>query len=193
MTDPVVLLLVGPNGAGKTTLYDRVLGPATRLPFVNADLIAKDRWPGEEEQHGWAASIAAAEVRDALIAHRESFITETVFSHPSKVELVSQLIDAGYRVHLHVVIVPEKLAVARVVNRIDNGGHAVPETKVRERFARLWPLVATAITLAHETTVYDNSNAAQPYRLVALFISGRSFGTVSWPSWAPPELREIGT
>lgn len=192
MTDPVVLQVVGPNGAGKTTLYDMVLGPATRLPFVNADLIAKDRWPGEEEQHGWDASIAAAEVRDALIAHRESFITETVFSHPSKVELVSQLIDAGYRVHLHVVIVPENLAVARVVNRVDNGGHAVPETKVRERFARLWPLVATAITRAHETTVYDNSNAARPYRPAARFISGRPFGTIDWPSWAPPELQEIG-
>ncbi|MEO8696684.1 MAG: zeta toxin family protein [Acidimicrobiales bacterium] len=193
MTDPVVHLLAGPNGAGKTTLHDKVLGPATRLPFVNADLIAADRWPGDEQRNGRAASIAAAEVRDALIAERQSFITETVFSHSSKVELVSRLLRCGYRIHLHVIIVPLGLTVARVMNRVDNGGHAVPEDKIRERYARLWPLVAQAIALAHEATVYDNSNTARPYRVVAQFISGRPFGTIRWPTWAPSELVPLTT
>ena len=119
MTDPVVHILAGPNGAGKTTLYDKVLRPATLLPFVNADVIAADRWPGDEERQGRDASMAAAELRDALVADRKSFITETVFSHPSKVELVAQLLRSGYRIHLHVVIVPLGLTVARVKNRVD--------------------------------------------------------------------------
>lgn len=188
MTDPVVHLLAGPNGAGKTTLYDKVLGPATLLQFVNADLIAAQRWPGEEEQRGRDASAAAAQLRNVLIAERRSFITETVFSHSSKVELVTRLLDAGYRVHLHAVIVPVQLAVARVANRADNGGHSVPEHKVRERDSRLWPLVADSIRLVQEATVYDNSSAARPHRVVAQFLAGRAFGDNAWPAWAPSEL-----
>ena len=193
MTDQVIHLLVGPNGAGKTTLYDKVLGPATQLPFVNANLIAEDRWPGDEERHGRDASVAAAEVRKTLIADRQSFITETVFSHPSKVELVTRLISSGYRVHLHVIIVPVNLTVARVTNRVDNGVHSVHENKIRERYARLWPLVADAIRLAHEATVYDNSNATRSHRVVTQFISGRPFGNIDWPKWAPPELVALAT
>ena len=37
---PVLYLIVGPNGAGKTTLFERVIGPATGLEFVNADRFA---------------------------------------------------------------------------------------------------------------------------------------------------------
>ena len=57
---PVLHLLAGPNGAGKSTYVHDVLSPATVLPFINADEIADG----------------------------SSFISETVFSHPSKIELV---------------------------------------------------------------------------------------------------------
>ncbi len=39
--------------------------------------------------------------------------------------------------------------------------------KVRERYARLWPLVASAIGVVDAATVYDNSRAATPFRVVA--------------------------
>lgn len=185
--------VAGTDGAGKTTLYDKVLRPAAQLPFVNADMIAADRWPGDEERHGRDASVAAAALRDALIADRRSFITETVFSHPSKVELVTRLISSGYRVHLHLIIVPVKLAVARVSNRVDNGGHSVPEDEVRDRYDRLWPLVAEAVHLAHEATVSDNSSSTRPHRVMSQFIYGRPIGTIDWPERAPPELVALTT
>jgi predicted ABC-type ATPase len=65
--------------------------------------------------------------------------TETVFSHPSKRQLVEAAIDTGYLVSLHVVMVPEGLAVARVAQRVRDGGHDVPEDKIRSRYLRLWP------------------------------------------------------
>ena len=71
----------------------------------------------------------AAERRDELLTARTSFVTETVFSHESKVDLVKAAVEAGYLVTLHVVLVPEDLAVVRVANRVENGGHDVPEEK----------------------------------------------------------------
>jgi predicted ABC-type ATPase len=191
MADPVLHLIAGPNGAGKSTLYDRVIGPVTTLLVIDADAIAARQWPGDTAAHAYDASRQAAEARDELLAARTSFVTETVFSHPSKVEFVEAAVTTGYLVTLHVVLVPESLAVARVANRVVHGGHDIPEEKVRSRYARLWPLVATAILLVDAATVYDNTSASAPFRVVASFHRGVAVATPSWPRWTPKELRAL--
>jgi predicted ABC-type ATPase len=182
---PVLHVLAGPNGAGKSTFVERVLEPVTHLPFVNADLIAAERWPDAPVEHAYAAARIAAEQRQRLLAARASLIAETVFSHPSKVDLVSQAVSAGYVVHLHVMLVPVELSVRRVAERVRRGGHRVPEAKIRERYERLWPLVAQARGTADRTAFYDNSRARTPFRRVATYERGRRVGATDWPAWAP--------
>jgi predicted ABC-type ATPase len=184
---PVLYVLAGPNGSGKSTFAREVLQPVTRLPFINADEIAAQRWPGREQQHAYDAAEAAAAARDGALASRVSFITETVFSHPSKVELVYRAVALRYVVELHVMLVPEDLAVARVAYRVADGGHAVPENKVRERYRRLWELVAQARQIAHRTRFYDNSRA-DAFARVADYELGLPVGTPSWPTWTPAVL-----
>lgn len=58
-------------------------------------------------------------------------------SHPSKVQLVADAAEAGYLVHLHVIMVPVELTVQRVRERVRRGGHDVPESKIRDRYERL--------------------------------------------------------
>jgi predicted ABC-type ATPase len=188
VSTPVLHVLAGPNGSGKSTFALEVLQPATDLPFINADEIARQRWPGEEEEHAYEAAAHAAEERDRALARRHSFIAETVFSHPSKVDLVRRAVEAGYFVELHVMLVPEDLAVARVAYRVEHGGHSVPSDKVRERHRRLWGLVALARDMADRATFYENTSAAARYTPVAVYDHGRPVGRPAWPSWAPPEL-----
>jgi len=189
VADPALHLLAGPNGSGKTTFYERVLLPVTNLRFVNADLIAAATWPGTEAEHAYEASALATDQRSRLIAERVSFATETVFSHPSKLELIAAASQAGYLVTLHVVAVPVELAVARVVERSVQGGHSVPEHKVRERYQRLWAYVRQAIDLVDAAHVYDNSRAATPYREIARYRDGTLVGPAGWPDWIPEDLR----
>lgn len=158
-----------------------------RSVFVNADEIAKQRWPAESLGHAYEAAKIAAATREALIDQGRSFIAETVFSHPSKLELVDAARRSGYIVVLHVVLVPEDLAVHRVRFRVAAGGHDVPEDKIRERYGRLWPLVAAAIVRADSATVYDNSAAMGP-RIVAQMSGGLSVAAPAWPVWAPEPL-----
>lgn len=192
MPDPVLHVIAGPNGAGTTTFYDEVLEPATHLQFVNADVIAAQRWPGEEVEHAYEASALAATAREQLKLARRSFATETVFSHPSKVALLADFATAGYLITLHVVLIPENLAVARVVSRVAQGGHQVPEEKVRARFHRLWRYVGDAVKLSDRAHVYDNTRAAEPFRLVASYFGGHPTARTHWPEWTPSELRQAG-
>ena len=181
-------LVVGPNGAGKSTFVRLTLGPVfPRTSFVNADLIAQQRWPDDPETHSYEAARIAGATREALMARREPFIAETVFSHPSKLDLLRQAHAAGYYTAVHVMLVPEALAVARVAARVVAGGHAVPEEKVRQRYQRLWPLVAEAIVLGDTATVYDNSRRTGP-SAVAGFSHGFVVGRPLWPDWAPEAL-----
>lgn len=181
-------LVVGPNGAGKSTFVRLTLAPSRPgVRFVNADLIADRRWPDEPEVHAYEAARIAEATRAALIERRQPLIAETVFSHPSKLELLRNAAAAGYYTALHVLMVPEDLAVARVVARVAAGGHTVPEDKIRGRYHRLWPLVADAIMLADAATLYDNSRSTGP-REVVVFSHGFQIGNPSWPEWAPPAL-----
>jgi predicted ABC-type ATPase len=181
-------LVVGPNGAGKSTFVELTL--ASLLPrsvFVNADEIARQRWPDDPVGHAYDAARVAAETRAMLIELRRSFIAETVFSHPSKLELIDAAHAADYTVVLHVLLIPEQLAVQRVRHRVSAGGHDVPEDKIRGRYQRLWPLVAAAIVRSDSATVYDNSGLKGP-RIVAQFSGGFAVGLSAWPDWTPKEL-----
>lgn len=191
MKRPVLHVLAGSNGAGKTTLFERAIEPVTRLEFVNADRLAAERWAGDEERHGHDASALAAERRDELLAARRSFVAETVFSHPSKVDLVRRACALDYLVTLHVVMVPVDLTVARVAHRVRHGGHSVPEDKIRSRYDRLWHHVAEANRYAHETYAYDNTSAVRPLRLAAIFVQGRLDVELDLPAWTPAPILDV--
>jgi predicted ABC-type ATPase len=181
-------LVVGPNGAGKSAFVDHVLAPTLPMSaIVDADVIAAQRWPGSESEHAYDAARIATATRTALIQRQSPFIAETVFSHPSKLDLIDQALQAGYEVSLHVLLVPLELALARVDMRVLAGGHTVPRRKIRERYSRLWPLVAEAMIRADTARIWDNSALKGPV-LVATVVGGRGVGMTSWPDWTPAAL-----
>ncbi len=181
-------LIAGPNGAGKTTLFERVISPGRPgLPFVNADDIAAARFGDAAAQMSYAAAEIAANTRAALIEARLDFCTETVFSHPSKVDLIDAAVAAGYDVVLHVVMVPVELSAHRVAARVAGGGHDVPTDKISARYPRIWPNVVAAVGRCRRSVFYDNSDDAGPIE-VAAFRAGLSDYPPRWPDWSPDEL-----
>ncbi|OBH07853.1 ATPase [Mycobacterium sp. E2699] len=182
-------LVVGPNGAGKSTFIAFTLAPLLPgSPVVNADEIARRRWPEDPASHAYDAARVAADTRARLIELGRSFIAETVFSHPSKPDLIRTARAEDFTVVLHVLLVPEDLAVERVRHRVRAGGHDVPEAKVRQRHRRLWGPVAEALALADLATVYDGSRLRGP-RIVARLSGGQPVGSPHWPAWSPEILR----
>ena len=77
-----------------------------------------------------------------------SVIVKTVFSHPSKLDLLDEAHARDFTVVVHALLIPEELAVERVARRVSAGGHRVPEGKIRDRYRRLWSLVVAALLRA---------------------------------------------
>ena len=178
-------LLIGPNGAGKTTYYEHRVRPHLAAEVVNADRIAAAEWPGREVAHGYDAARKAEARRLELLAAGRSFVAETVFSHPSKLDLVREAQQAGYEVWVSFIgLESADLAVARVAERVGAGGHDVPAAKIRERFDRLAPLAVRAVEMADRAFVLDNSDPRRPLRDVLLFERGRcTYVARDLPGW----------
>jgi predicted ABC-type ATPase len=80
-----------------------------------------------------------------------------------------------------------ELAVARVIQRVDTGGHDVPDAKIRSRFPRTFENLTQALEFVDHAFVLDNSSADDPFRFVAEFGDGTLVrrGT-NRPTWAIP-------
>ena len=186
-------MLAGPNGAGKTTYYQRKIEPVLKLEFVNADLIARVQWGAEAESHAYDAARIAREKHQELIQEHRSFVAETVFSHPSKVDLIRAAKEHGYVVWLTFIFLEsDDLAVARVRDRVEQGGHNVPVEKIRDHYGRLPEMVKEAIRLADKTFVVDNSYVGRALRDVLVFDRGHlMYRTADLPGWTRRVFDEI--
>jgi predicted ABC-type ATPase len=67
---------------------------------------------------------------------------------------------------------PPELNIARVNQRVIDGGHAVPEEKIRSRIPRVLDNVAKAIPLCDDVRVRDNSNLNTPFQSVLTIKNG---------------------
>ena len=183
---PTLVLLAGPNGAGKSTLYKTRIAPSLDAPFINADDIQRGELDPMDMNAAYEAARIASARRSACLKARQSFATETVFSHPSKLELVKDAKALGYRIMLfHISVQRPDLSVARVQDRVKEGGHPVPEAKIRARYDRNGPLIRQAALQADMAHIFDNSRLNQPPERLITFTAGRvSFVQPVLPSWA---------
>jgi predicted ABC-type ATPase len=166
---PIVVAIAGPNGAGKTTFYHAHLAPAG-LRFVNADVLVAELAVGPYE----AARLANA-LRIALVERGESFVFETVLSDPvgDKLAFLADAARRGYVVVLcYVGLAGPDKSIERVAMRVSQGGHDVPDDKLRSRFPRTLANLRAAIAQLPHVLIYDNSDLTVPYRRVAVFENG---------------------
>jgi len=183
-------LLAGGNGAGKSTFYRTRLQPLD-LPFVNADIIARELYPDAPEEHSYDAARIAEEIRYGLLREGRGFCFETVFSHPSKIDFVAHAKTLGYQVILVFIhLKSAELNKARISQRLESGGHHVPDEKVEQRIPRLLKHIKTVIPLCDQVHVLDNSSARNPFKPVMVIRDGKiKVQQSTVPEWAEAFLR----
>jgi len=185
-------LLAGGNGAGKSTFYHTQLEPLG-LPFVNADIIAREFFPQAPENFSYDAAKIAEEIRLQLLLDGRSFCFETVFSHPSKIDFLAKAKSLGFQIILVFIhLEGVDLNKARIGQRVTEGGHFVPDDKVEQRIPRTLANIKKAMPLCDQVWLLDNSEIGQPFSLQAKLAAGSIvFQESNLPSWARALLEDL--
>ncbi len=167
-TSPQVIIIAGPNGAGKTTLAPFLLRDKLRvMEYVNADPIAHGLSGFDPTGVALQAGRVMLSRLHELSEQRTTFAFETTLAAKHYAEWIKRLRNDGYRFQLIFLWLQSRdLAVRRVQERVNAGGHDVPEQVILRRHAaglgNFWEIYQP---LADAWSVYDNS------RLEALLIA----------------------
>lgn len=162
---PNVIMLAGPNGAEKTTSSRSLLAGQLKVKtFVNADIIAQGLAGFDPESAAWKASRIMLNRLDELAESRQVFALETTLAARSYVPRIEKWRGEGYCFQLYYFWLPSAdLAVERVANRVEQGGHHVPEETVRHRYRQsLRNLFNLYMPLADVWSIYLNEQQGAP-------------------------------
>ena len=157
-----VIIIAGPNGAGKTTFAREFLPHEADCPvFVNADLIAAGLAPFAPASAALQAGRLMLGELDRHSASDRSFAFETTLSGRNYVRRIQRWQTDGYRVKLIFLrLTSADEAIARVAERVRQGGHDVPADVIHRRFAAgLHNFTQRYAPLVNTWSLYDNSGA----------------------------------
>lgn len=165
---PNLYIISGCNGSGKTTASYTVLPEMLGCSqFVNSDEFAKSFSPFDPS----AASISAGrfmllKIR-YLLQRKEDFCIETTLATRSLMRTVEEAKENGYGVTLlYFWINSPELAVKRVRDRVEAGGHSIPEHVIRRRYDMgLKYFFYDYMPVSDRWILVDNSQ--NPFRIIA--------------------------
>lgn len=133
-----VYIIAGPNGSGKTTFAKKFMPNYAKCPnFVNADLIAQGISPFVPSLAAMKAGRIVLEQIHNLADKGLDFAFETTLAGKSYISFLDSLRNKDYSINLFFLWIPRpELALARIKERVSEGGHDVPAIDVKRRFYR---------------------------------------------------------
>lgn len=134
-------------------------------PFEEFSLFINEGYLVKKEHNRKVSSYEAAFIidffREMLLKKGESFSFETVMSHSSKLNFITEAKKKNFKTYLYYVASDQpEIHVQRVRNRVKKGGHDVPEKKIIERYYRSMNNLLEAVQLADRAFIIDNSDQA---------------------------------
>jgi predicted ABC-type ATPase len=161
---PTLFIISGCNGAGKTTASFTVLPELLNVKeFVNADEIAKGLSPFQPETVSIEAGrIMLLRISD-LMDQNLDFAFETTLASRSFVSLCKAAKTKGYQIFLtYFWLDSTELAIARVKQRVTEGGHNIPtDTIIRRYYAGLRNFFTLYMEVVDYWLLIDNSKTDQ--------------------------------
>ncbi len=120
----------------------------------------------KKDLNSYYAAMIAELIRMYYLQNRISFTFETVMSHESKIAFLKLAKEQGFRTYLYFIATEDpQINIARVANRVMNGGHDVPQGKVISRYHRAIKLLPKALKIADRGYVFDNSGDSEEWVL----------------------------
>jgi predicted ABC-type ATPase len=127
-----------------------------------------------------------------LIDTLTSFVLETTLSGHTALQTMLHAREAGFTVDLlYVCLSSVGGHRARVVARVAQGGHDVPEQDVRRRYARSLANLPRALALSDHALIFDNSST-DGYQLLLEWADGHAISHApTLPHWLQDHLGDL--
>ncbi len=163
MTTKQLIIVGGPNGAGKTTFADEYVA-RHGCNYVGADAIAAQLSPDDPTRARFAASREFLQRIDNSITASNSFVVESTLSGRTFQQVMKDAKTAGFEITIvYLFLDSADTCVDRVHQRVQKGGHDVPEMDIRRRFVRsirnFWNLYRPLSD--HWLLIYNSGNQPQ--------------------------------
>mgnify|MGYP003504018397 FL=1 len=162
---PVLWIIAGPNGCGKSSLYNRsdIEGWGGSVWIINPDLLTQHIVEHEALALLDANLAAVQRIETWLHGSLDVYQTigvETVLSSDKYRRLLTEAQARGFEVRmLYVLLKSPELQIERVRIRVADGGHDVPEDKIRSRRSRSLAQLAWFAGRGDQLLIFDNSTA----------------------------------
>lgn len=131
-----LIVVGGPNGAGKTTFVQSYL-QLRPLKYLSADDIAASLSPGTPERVRIEAGREFSRRLRESIDQGESVLVESTLSGRSLQHALKKARHKDYYIEVIFTFVESsEICLERIRERVERGGHNVPEEDVRRRFSR---------------------------------------------------------
>jgi predicted ABC-type ATPase len=106
----------------------------------------------------YLAAAIANFLRIKMLQSDSSFSFESVFSHISKIHELKNAKENRFRIYLYFITTSDPLInLQRVKNRVESGGHDVPDEKINARYFKTMSNLYEAFKLADRAYFFDNS------------------------------------
>jgi predicted ABC-type ATPase len=159
---PQLVIVGGANGAGKTT-FARQFAQTQELPYLGADDIAFQLAPENTASVRVTAGREFSRRLSDAIKTQQSLVIESTLSGGSLARTIEKAHQQGYQITIVFVFLDsETLCLHRISERVQQGGHDVPEEDVRRRFKRVF-------------SVFWNQYKPLADRCVLVYNGGESF------------------
>lgn len=161
-----ITVIAGINGAGKSSLVGAALRQ-TGGEYFNPDEVTRRFLAASPSMtHDEANSRAWAEGRQQLaqaIRAHQDYTFETTLGGNTITRLLFDALSEGLEVAIIFVgLASVDLHLARIASRVAAGGHAIQESKVRERYVSSIKNLVRLAPYLTELRVLDNSTDADP-------------------------------
>jgi len=196
----MITVIAGVNGAGKSTIagaYIRNSGG----DYFNPDEVAKqlrldnnDLSVEEANSNAWHMGFDRL---NRAIEEAQDYTFETTLGGNSICQTLHEAIDRGLEVRiLYCGLDSLELHIQRVTERVAQGGHDIPEEKIRQRWTNSIHNMMGLLPRCSAVKVFDNSipkdnNGPKPVCLFSL--KGLAFEVApvkAMPDWAKPLASE---
>lgn len=157
MKNSELTVFAGVNGAGKSTLY-RMLNGNFGVRLNSDEIVQNNKWDWKDSACQLKAAKELISLQNELLKKHESFNRETTLCGTSIVKTIETAAAKGYRIELlYVGVASPEIAIKRVREREEKGGHGVSAETIEQRYDNSQENLKIVFGLCDAVHFYDNT------------------------------------